>query len=169
MMTGTGTRTAAFTITHARYVGAKIGADLRLLNGLYGKPVLAWVDDFAEEAAFLLRDGYLRTVDYGFKDDYGTWKLRLRYTATTGGHLADDRPGRLPGAASVAGYDFCSYLTYTAAYHALTIAERTAVRQALPVSRVEAAEPATGLGSTASGHGYARNGTGVSRDVFTAF
>ena len=46
-MTGTATRTAAFTITHARYVGAKIGADLRLLNGLYGKPPLAWVDDFA--------------------------------------------------------------------------------------------------------------------------
>lgn len=37
-MTGTGTKTAAFTITHARYVGAKIGADLRLLNGLYGNP-----------------------------------------------------------------------------------------------------------------------------------
>jgi hypothetical protein len=169
MMTGTGTRTAAFTITHARYVGAKIGADLRLLNGLYGKPILTWVDDFAEEAALLLRDGYLRTVDYGFKDDNGTWKLRLRYTATTGGHLADDRPGRLPTAASVAGYDFYSYLTYTTKYHALTSAGRTAVRQALPFPRAGADEPATGLGSTVSGHGYASNGSGVSRDVFTAF
>lgn len=167
-MTGTGTRTAAFTITHARYVGAKIGADLRLLNGLYGNPPLAWVDDFAEEAALLLRDGYLRTVDYGFKDGYDTWRLRLRYTATTGGHLADDRPGKLPSAVAVAGYDFCSYLTYTAAYQALSTAERTAVRQSLPVSRVEAAEPSTGLGSTTYGHGYARNGSGVSRDVFTA-
>jgi hypothetical protein len=169
MMTGTGTRTAAFTITHARYVGAKIGADLRLLNGLYGKPILASIDDYAEEAALLLRDGYLRTVDYGFKDGFDTWKLRLRYTATTGGHLADDRPGRLPAAAAVAGYAFYSYLTYTTTYHALTIAGRIAVRQAIPVPRVEAGEPATGLGSTVSGHGYGQNGTGVSRDVFTAY
>jgi len=31
-MTATATRTATFTITDARYVGAKVGADLRLLN-----------------------------------------------------------------------------------------------------------------------------------------
>jgi hypothetical protein len=30
MMTATGTKTATFTITDARYVGAKVGADLRL-------------------------------------------------------------------------------------------------------------------------------------------
>lgn len=168
-MTATGTRTAAFTITHARYVGAKIGADLRLLSGLYGQPSLARIDDFAEEAALLLRDGYLRTVDYGFKDEHDAWRLRLRYTATTGGYLADDRPGKLPAAAAVAGYGFSSYLTYTTAYDGLSLAQRTAVREALPISRVAADEPTTGLGSTSSGHGYARNGTGVSRDVFTAF
>ena len=40
MMTATATRTATFTITDARYVGAKVGADLRLLNILYGRPSL---------------------------------------------------------------------------------------------------------------------------------
>ncbi len=39
-MTATATRTATFTITDARYVGAKVGADLRLLNILYGRPSL---------------------------------------------------------------------------------------------------------------------------------
>jgi len=62
-MTATATRTIAFTVTDARYVGAKIGADLRLLNGLYGRPTLASIDDYAEEAALLLRDGYLGTIE----------------------------------------------------------------------------------------------------------
>jgi len=168
-MTASGTRTAAFTITDARYVGAKIAADLRLLNALYGRPGLAGIDDYAEEAALLLRDSYLRTVDYGFRDTAAnSWRLRLRYTATTGGYLLNDRPGTLPTAAAVAEYPFYSYLTYTATYDALTPAQRAAVRGALPVPRIGASEPVTGLGTTQSGHGYGRNGAGVTRDVFTA-
>jgi hypothetical protein len=169
MMTGTGTMTAAFTMTDARYIGAKIGADLRLLNNLYGRPSLACIDDFAEEAALLLRSGYLRTVDYGFWDAAtNSWKLRLRYTATTGGYLLNDRPGKLPTEAAVTGYPFYSYLTYTAAYHALSPAQRATVRDTLPFQRDGASEPATGIGTTQSRHGYGRNGAWVTRDVFTA-
>jgi Bacterial HORMA domain family 1 len=169
MMTATATRTAAFTITDARYVGAKIGADLRLLNSLYGRPPLASIDDFAEEAALLLRDGCLRTVDYGFLDDTARqWTLRLRYTATAGGQLLDSRPGVLPAAVAVAGRDFCSYLTYSDRYHALSTSQQAAVRDRLPVTRVGAAEPTTGFGSFLSGHGYARNGIGVSRGIYIA-
>lgn len=169
-MPATGTRTATFTITDARYVGAKVGADLRLLNGLYGRPGLVSVDNYVEEAALLLRDGYLGTVDYGFRDETtNLWKLRLRYTATTDGHLLNDRPGKLPTEAAIAGYPFYSYLTYSAAYNALTLAQQAAVRAPLPVQRSGAAEPKTGLGSIQSGHGYGRNGAGVTRDVFTAY
>jgi hypothetical protein len=169
-MTATGTLTAAFTITDARYVGAKIGADLRLLNTLYGRPSLASIDDFAEEAALLLRDGYLGTVDYGFRDTAtNSWKLRLRYTATTGGYLLNDRPGKLPTGAAVTGYPFCSYLTYSATFESLTPTRQDAVRDALPIRRVGADEPVTGAGITQSSHGYGRNGAGVTRDVFTSF
>lgn len=168
--TATATRTATFTITDARYVGAKVGADLRLLNILYGRPSLEGIAHFAEEAALLLRDRYLGTVDYGFRDEaVNAWKLRLRYTATTGGHLRDDRPGQLPARAAVAGYPFCSYLTYSAAFHALTAAQQDAVCDVLPVHRVGAAEPVTGLGTSQSGHGYGRNGAGVTRDLYIAF
>ena len=168
-MTATATRTATFTITDARYVGAKIGADLLNLNSLYGRPALASIVDFAEEAALLLRDGYLGTVDYGFRDTAAnSWKLRLRYTATTGGHLLNDRPGKLPTGAAVAGYSFCSYLTYSTAFHALTQARQDAVLASLPVPRTGAGEPVTGLGTSQSGHGYGRNGTGVTRSLFTA-
>lgn len=168
-MTATATRTATFTITDARYVGAKIGADLLLLNSLYGRPSQTSIGDFTEEAALLLRDGYLGTVDYGFLDTTtDSWKLRLRYTATTGGHLLNDRPGKLPTGAAVAGYPFCSYLTYSTAFHALTAAQQNSVRAALPVSRAGGDEPVTGLGTGQSGHGYGRNGAGVTRAVFIA-
>ena len=168
-MTSTGTRTAAFTITDARYVGAKVGTDLRLLSNLYGRPALASIDDYVEEAALLLRDRYLGTVDYGFRDDAAdAWKLRLRYTATAGGQLLDSRPGSLPAAAAVAGYGFYTYLTYSAAYLALSSGEQAAVKDRLPVSRVGAAEPTTGAGHVVADHGYARNGVGVNRDLYIA-
>jgi hypothetical protein len=164
------TRSATFTITEARYVGAKIGADLRLLNTLYGRPSLTNIDDYAEEVAVLLRDGYLNTVDYGFKDhETNTWKLRLRYTATTGGYLTDSRPGSLPTALAVAAYPFFSYLNYSTKYHLLTASEQAKVDASVSITRTGADEPSTGAGSTSSGVGYARNSVGVGRDVFHAF
>lgn len=164
------TRSATFTITEARYIGAKIGADLRLLNTLYGRPSLGNIDDYVEEAAVLLRDGYLNTVDYGFKDhETNTWKLRLRYTATTGGYLTDSRPGSLPTALVVAGYPFHSYLTRSTKYHLLPVTEQSKVDAAVPITRTGGEEPSAGAGSTSSGAGYSRNGVGVTRDVFHAF
>lgn len=168
-MTAIGTRTADFTITDARYVGAKIGADLRMLNGLYGRPDLENIDKFVEEAALLLRDGYLRTVDYGFREGArNAWKLRLRYTATAGGQLLDSRPGSLPTTAAVAGYGFHSYLTYSAAFNDLSALRRAAVLERLPVQRVSADEPVIGTGRFTAGHGYAHNGIGVIRDIYVA-
>ncbi|MFD9622114.1 hypothetical protein ACFWB2_33355 [Streptomyces virginiae] len=168
-MTGSYARSSSFTITEARYVGAKIGADLRLLNNYYGKPALDSIDHYVEEVAFLLRDGYLDTVDYGFRDSVThTWKLRLRYRATTGGQLIDSRPGSLPRAAELTGYTFYSYLTYSTAYSALTTSEKDAVKANLPFPRTTADAPSTPSGTTTTGNGYARNGTGVSRDIYLA-
>jgi hypothetical protein len=167
-MSTTVTRTAAFTITEARYVGAKIGTDLRLLHNLYGAPALARIDAFVEEAALLLRDGYLGTVSYGFRNPSSNeWKLRLRYTATVGGQLVDTRPGSLPSAA-VAGCSFYSYLSYSTKFLNLSSADQTRVEAALPVSRSYGGEPATRSDNIASGNLYSRNGVGVTRDIFTA-
>jgi len=169
-MSGTGTKTAAFTITEARYVGAKIGTDLRLLNSLYGEPELSWIDKYTEEVALLLRDGYLGAVSYGFRNSSSNeWKLRLRYTATAGGQLIDSRPGALPTAATIVGSTFYSYLTYSAAFVNLAGADQANVKAALPISRTTADEPVTRSGNITSGNGYARNGLGVTRDVFAAF
>jgi len=161
------TRTSSFTITEARYVASKMGADLRLLHNLYGRPSLSSIDDYVEETALLLRENYLATVDFGFRSAE-QWKLRLRYRATVGGYLTDDRPGKFPQPVDVAGLTWGSYLIYTDAYHALSPAQRDAVDANLPVSRTGATEPSTGIGSAATGHGYSRNGTGVAREYFSA-
>lgn len=109
-MTGSYTRSASFTITDARYIGGKIGADLRVLHNYFGAPALSSIDNYVEEVALLLRDGYLDTVDYGFRDPgSNAWKLRLRYKATLGGQLTDGRPGSLPDSTELAGCRFYSY------------------------------------------------------------
>ncbi|GAB3163222.1 hypothetical protein [Microbispora hainanensis] len=163
-------RSATFTLTDARYVGAKVGADLRQLNSLYGNPTLASIDKYTEEIALLLKDGYLDTVDFGFRDvGSNAWKLRLRYRATTGGQLVDSRPGRLPASIDVVGLSFHSYLTYSPSFHQLTTAEQARFKESLPVTRTGAAAPTANAGVSQTGYGYARNGAGVDRDVYQAF
>jgi Bacterial HORMA domain family 1 len=160
----------SFTLTEARYVGAKVGADLRMLHNLYGKPDLNDIDDFVEEIALLLRDGYLNTVDFGFQELSGNaWKLRLRYTATVGGYLTDSRPGSFPASTAVASRPFCSFLTYSWKFGSLSSTEQARIKKTLPVQRVGAAEPTAAAGATSGAHGYARNGTGVTRDVYVAY
>ncbi|MFD0393762.1 hypothetical protein ACFQ3Z_20715 [Streptomyces nogalater] len=108
---------ASFTITDARYVGGRVGADLRLLHNLYGKPALDSIEDYAEEVAILLNRGFLDTVDYGFRDtSTNAWKLRLRYKATVGGQLTDSRPGSFPNPVDLTGYGFHSFLTYSSTF-----------------------------------------------------
>lgn len=169
-MTTSLTRSASFTVTDARYVGAKIGADLRGLRALYGKPAdTVMIDNFAEEAALLLKPGYLGTVDYGFRDTTTkVWKLRLRYRATIGGQLVDNNPGGVPRSANVTGLEFHSFLTYSGAFHNLMPTEQAAFKRTLPIIRTSANEPLLGVGSSTPGRGYGRNGVGVHRDVFTA-
>jgi hypothetical protein len=167
-MTRSLTFTSSFTITNARYVGAKIGADLRQLRSLYGKP--AAVDDidaYAEEAALLLKAGYLGTVDYGFRDPASNnWKLRLRYHATAGNQLLDEPPGRLPRSADVAALPFHSYLSYSATFHSLPAESQAAFKADLPIHRTAGTEPSVGLGNSTPGHSYSSNSIGVTRDVF---
>jgi hypothetical protein len=171
-MTGSYARSAStsFTITDARYVGGRVAADLRLLYNLYGEPSLDRIDDFAEEVALLLRDGYLDTVDYGFRDTAtNAWKFRLRYKATVGGQLTDSRPGSLPDPVDLSGYTFHSFLNYSSSFWLLTSSQQAGVKETLPISRTTGTAPSAHAGTSTTGHGYARNGTGVSRDVFVAY
>jgi Bacterial HORMA domain family 1 len=167
------TRSATFSITSARYLISKIAADLRSVNRLYGEPELARIDNFAEEAALLLRDGYLDRVDYGMRrrnTHEWEWVLRLRYTVTSAGALQDANPGGVPANADTTGASWYSYLVKSSAFGELTASQQAAVEAALPVRRIGAVETSTstGAGSWTGRRSYSRDGTALSRAIFVA-
>ncbi|MEV6273331.1 hypothetical protein AB0L64_39610 [Kribbella sp. NPDC051936] len=167
-MTTSMTRTSTFTITDARYVSSKLGADLRNLNIRYGQPALSTIDDFVEETAQYLKAGYLESVDFGFKDG-DRWILRLRYVAAAGGQLRDEAPGRLPSATQVRGYTFHSYLKRNGAFNALGSAAQVAFTDGLPIQRSAGLEPSAFGGQHGNQAQYARNGAGLDRTVYSVF
>jgi hypothetical protein len=166
-MTSSQTRTATFTITEARYIASKLGADLRNLNARYNRPNLLWIPKYVEETAQYLQAGYLDYVDFGFKSG-GEWKLRLRYTAVAGGQLRDDVPGGLPSALDVAPYEFHSFMNQNSAFFNLTNAERDGFQAALPIDRTPGTEPTAYAGSYGGNSQYSRGGHGLDRSLYNA-
>ena len=165
-MSMTSTRTSTFTIANARYVTSKIKADLKLLQRAYGSPTDADIEAYGEEAALLLKDGYLGTVTYGYRRD-GSWVVALRYTAQANGTIAaDDRAGGIPRGVDISGAQFYSYLTYSTKWDSLSTSERDTIENSLPVSRTGAPEPGTNGGYWSADRSYSYNGTGVSRGAF---
>lgn len=164
-MSLTYTASSTFTMTDARQVSSKLGADLVNLNARYGQPALETIEDYVEEAALFLKFGYLEYVDYGFKIG-DQWIVRLRYTPTSGSQLRDAPPGGLPAAQLVAGAQFYTILCTNSAYSNATPAERESFDRSLPVGRTPGTEPRTGIGQYGDSRQYSRNGAGLNRDVF---
>ena len=167
-MTSSYTTSSTFTITDARYVASKMGADLRGLYARYDTPAAEEVENYIEEAALCLKAGYLKTVDYGFKRG-DIWILRLRYTAVSGGQLSDGSPGRLPAASELADCSFYSYLVWSDTFTGLSAAARQAFKDTLPITRTSAEAPSLGSGRYGTAVEYSRHGAGLSRDVYSAF
>lgn len=162
------TRTATFTITDARQIASKMGADLRNLNIRTGHPNLADIPDYVEESAQYLKAGYLENVSFGFWDqDADRWILRLRYQALAGGHLSDGAPGGLPNV-DVSGYPFYSYLRTNATFGQLGTTEQAQFTAPLPVQRTPRTEPTAYGGTTSNGASYSCNGFGLRRDIYRA-
>lgn len=170
-MSTTYTLSRTFTITHARYVTSKIAADLRQLRLFYRYPPDADIDSYSEEAALLLRDGYLERVDYGFRREdpvFGSqWVLLLRYTARNG-LLEDDHAGRVPPGVDITDARFWSFLSYSGKFFALSEAERAQVLAALPINRTTAREAGFAIGTWTGARTYSTADQGVIRSVFRA-
>ena len=166
----TATETKTFTLTHARHLAAKVAADLKRLQRLYGNISDERIVQFEGEATELLRQGYLGTVTYGFKRD-GNWiEPTLRYTAQ---ELAngdtDDDPGRVRPGVNITGAAFHSYLTYSPAWYALTSAQREAIEQQLPLQRTGAAEPQVIGGYFADDKTYSSGGRALGRSSVRSY
>lgn len=140
---GTYSESNTFTITHARHIAAKLATDLKRLQRFYGVPSDFRIAEFQAEAIELLKGGYLGTVAYGFRRD-GDWiEPTLKYTAQDllSGVGSDDDPGGVRPSRDTAGASFYSYLTYSAAWDALSDAERQAIEARLPFQRGGAPAP----------------------------
>ncbi|MDR7222267.1 hypothetical protein N7E70_008600 [Aminobacter sp. NyZ550] len=133
----------SFTITHARHMAAKVATDLKRLQRLYGLPGDAAIAQYESEVVSLLKAGYLGVVTYGFWRNDDWIEPTLRYTAQelAGAAANDDDPGRIRPGADIAGAEFYSYLTYSAAWDKLSAAERDAFKKSLPYYRGGAPEP----------------------------
>lgn len=160
----TATETRTFTVTHARHLAAKVAADLKRLQRLYGHITDERISEFEEEATELLRQGYLGTVTYGFKRN-GEWiEPTLRYTAADlVGNGTDDDPGRVLPGKDIRGAEFHSFLTYSAAWDDLSPDERTAVKRQLPLQRVSGTESAVSNGYFADDKTYSSGGRSLGR------
>lgn len=160
----TATETKTFTVTHAKHLAAKVSADLKRLQRLYGHVTDERIAEFEGEVTELLRQGYLGTVTYGFQRN-GMWiEPTLRYTAADfAGSGADDDPGRVPPGKDISGAHFHSYLTYSAAWDALTTDQRAAVIGRLPLQRVSGSESAVSNGYFADDKTYSSGGRSLGR------
>lgn len=160
----TATETRTFTVTHARHLAAKVAADLKRLQRLYGHITDQRIEEFEGEVTELLRQGYLGTVTYGFQRNDKWIEPTLRYTAADlAGSGTDDDPGRVPPGKDISGAKFHSYLTYSAAWDALTPDERAAIKRQLPVQRVSGSESAVSNGYFADDKTYFSGGRSLGR------
>jgi hypothetical protein len=160
----TATETKTFTLTHAKHLAAKVAADLKRLQRLYGHITDERIAEFEGEATELLRQGYLGTVTYGFQRNDKWIEPTLRYTASEladGG--TDDDPGRVRPGLDISGAAFHSYLTYSHAWNALTTERRATVKQQLPLQRVNGLESPVSNGYFAHDKTYSSGGRSLGR------
>lgn len=160
----TRSKSSTFSRTSARRVASKVATDLRLMQIYYGKPSDFSIERYEIEVVELLLGGYLGTVKYGFQRNDLWVPPVLTYAARLDGTLtADDRPGRVPRGENIIGASFSSYLTYSAAWSALSPEEQDRIKKSLPFYRHGALEPTVGAGLWSLDKIYSRDGGGLSR------
>lgn len=157
--------TTTFTLTHAKHMAAKVATDLKRMQRLYGKPNDTDIANYEAEVIELLKAGYLNTVTYGYRRN-GDWvEPSIRFTARdlASGTTNDDDPGRVRPGANISGASFYSYLTYSAAWNALSEAEKKAFKtNRLPFQRNGASEPGIN-GYLTSDRTYSSGGRALER------
>jgi hypothetical protein len=161
---------ASFTITHARHMAAKVAADLKRMQRLYGKPDDSAIAVYEGEVVALLKAGYLGTVSYGFRRG-GQWiEPTLRYTARdlVGASANDDDPGKIRPWADITGASFYSYLTYSAAWEGLSSEQKAAFESTLPLKRGSASEPSIN-GNLESDRSYSAGGWALGRSSVRSY
>ncbi len=164
------TESATFTVTHARHMAAKVSADLKRMQRFYGHLSDSDIVNYESEAVELLKAGYFGTLTVGFLRG-GQWiEPTLRYTARDLAGMAanDDDPGRVLPGRDISGASFHNYMTYSAAWDALTESQKDAFKRRMPFYRTGMAQP-TVNGYLVDDKTYAAGGRALNRASVRAY
>jgi hypothetical protein len=160
-------RTATFTVAHARNLSSKVAADMNICANYYGKPTLDQIEKYSEELTELLRYGYVETYEFGFKKDDKRVVSWYYIVDSSGSITSDDRAGKLTSGANIEGATFFNFLTYSSKWDGLSSSEREEIKKSLPIQRTTGEPPADGSGYWTSGdRSYSSGGVGMSRNSF---
>jgi hypothetical protein len=165
-MTSTFTKTATFTIVHARYLASKVAADMHLCCRYYGRPTEAEIRDYAEELAQYLNSGYLEGYEFGFKKQERR-VVSWRYEVDPNGYLtADDRSGKVLPYADISGAVYFNFLTQNAEFFNLSPDEQARFKAVLAVKRTSGTPPSDGQGHWIVDRNYFSGGRALNRRTF---
>jgi Bacterial HORMA domain family 1 len=136
------TESDTFTLTDAKHMAAKVAADLKRMQRMYGAPSDLSIGRYEEEVIALLHAGYLDAVTYGYRRNDNWIEPTLRYWAQDLiDRTNDDDPGRVRPGANISDATFYSFLTYSSTWHTLTAAQQATFESRLPLARGGASEP----------------------------
>lgn len=170
MSTFTHTRSATFTVTHAKHIASKIAADLNVCSRLHGQPSTLAVENYNDELVELLRYGYLSRYEFGFKREEKR-VLSWSYEVNSHGHIeGDERAGKMSAYVDLEGAAFFNYAWYSSKYSNLTSEEKVAFKETHRIDRTSGDPPSDGAGYwSGTEKNYSAGGTGVSRRSFRSY
>jgi hypothetical protein len=168
-MTFSYSKTASFTIVHARQLASKAAADMHLCAQYYGRPSEQEIREYAEELAQYLNAGYLEQYEFGFRKD-GKRVVSWRYKVDSNGNLTtDDRPGKVVPYVDITGASFFNYLTQNSRFFNLSSQEQADFKAPLPVQMTSGDPPSDGSGYWTSDRNYFSGGCALNRQTFQPY
>ena len=167
-MTNTFTTSTTFTRTDAEYLASKVVSDLRGMKAYYYRPDESLIWDYYEELAELLSDGYLASVEYGFKRN-GQRVVTLFYELRTDGSLADGKSGGVYARADISGTTWFSFLAYSRKWHLLSPNAQQEIEARLPIQRSYGQAPQDGSGYWVTDRSYSSKDVGTQRRTFRPY
>jgi hypothetical protein len=160
----------SFTLTHAKEIASKVATDLKRMQRFYNYPSDASIEAYEAELIQFLKNGYLKTVSYGFKKN-GYWiEPTLQYTAKDLNGLSgtNDDPGKIKPGANVDGASFGSYMSYSLSYSFMDDAKKEEFLKTLPFRRTGADEPGI-TGYLSNDKTYSSGGRALERSIVKSY
>lgn len=162
----TTTTTESFTLTHAKRLAAKVVADMHQCQQFYGSPTDKQIENYQQELVALLHGGYIESYEFGFRTNKSRRVVSWFYTTGPSGSLEGGRSGGLFATADISGAVMFNFLSYNAAWFALSQNERGKIEASLPVRRIEGEPPQDGDGHWNNSRVYVSGGVAITRKEF---